>query len=306
MKEICVVAPIYNEAPLISEFVKQVSEVLISINDNHQVILVDDGSTDNSWEVIREEASRNEKIKAIKLSRNFGHHYAITAGIHNSNSKWTVVMDSDLQDRPVVIKDLYKKAVEGYEVVFVSRSNRPESFWYIAVQKLFYTLLNVTSGLKFNSKQANFSIINSKVVEAFKGFNEFSRFYGSTIRWLGFESANIIADHGVRFKGKPTYTLRKRFKLAFDIILAFSDRPLKFAILLSLATSFIVFLLSFFYGAGVLLSQSNKNLLGVLPFILMILVMIFFVLFTVFGIYLLSIFREVKKRPLYIISEEIN
>jgi dolichol-phosphate mannosyltransferase len=147
MKEICVVAPIYNEAPLISEFVKQVSEVLISINDNHQVILVDDGSTDNSWEVMREEASRSEKIKAIKLSRNFGHHYAITAGIHNSNSKWTVVMDSDLQDRPVVIKDLYEKAVEGYEVVFVSRSNRPESFWYIAAQRLFYKLLNVTSGL---------------------------------------------------------------------------------------------------------------------------------------------------------------
>jgi dolichol-phosphate mannosyltransferase len=306
MTTLSVVAPIYNEGSLVSEFVKQVVENVSKITSDYEIILVDDGSVDDSWSFITKETQDNKKIKGLKLSKNFGHHFAITAGLHNSSGEWVVVMDSDLQDRPVVIKDLYKKAVEGYEVVFVSRSNRPESFWYMAVQKLFYKLLNVTSGLKFNSRQANFSIINSKVVEAFKGFNEFSRFYGSTIRWLGFESANIIADHGVRFKGKPTYTLRKRFKLAFDIILAFSDRPLKFAILLSLATSFIVFLLSFFYGAGVLLSQSNKNLLEVLLFIIMILVMIFFVLFTVFGIYLLSIFREVKKRPLYIISEEIN
>jgi glycosyltransferase involved in cell wall biosynthesis len=306
MKEICVVAPIYNEAPSIREFVKQVSDVLVSINDNYQIILVDDGSKDNSWEIIKDESMRNHKIKAIKLSRNFGHHYAITAGIHKSNSKWTVVMDSDLQDRPVVIKDLYRKAVEGYDVVFVSRSNRPESFWYIAAQKLFYKLLNATSGLKFNSKQANFSIINSKVVEAFKGFNEFSRFYGSTIRWLGFESANIIADHGVRFKGKPTYTLRKRFKLAFDIVLAFSDRPLKLAILLSLVTSFSVLALGLFFSAGVLLSSPDSIVRGLLPFLIMGLAVLCFMLFTVFGMYLLSIFHEVKKRPLFVISDEIN
>ena len=303
MKEICVVAPIYNEAPLISEFVKQVSEVLVSINDNYQIILVDDGSKDNSWEVMKEESLRNNKIKAIKLSRNFGHHHAITAGIHKSTSRWTVVMDSDLQDRPVVIRDLHKKASEGYDVVFVSRSNRPEPFWYIALQKLFYKILNATSGLKFNSKQANFSIINIKVVEAFKSFSESSRFYGSTIRWLGFNVAEIEAEHGKRFNGKPSYTLRTRLRLASDIILAFSDRPLKFAISTSFISVLIVILLVGLYSTQYII----RNLLSLhSSLIIMILGGTILSIAGTFGIYLLSIFKEVKKRPLFIISEEIN
>ena len=306
MKEISVVAPIYDESPLISEFVKQVSEVLDSINIDNQIILVDDGSRDNSWQIIKEEATKNSKVKAIKLSRNFGHHHAITAGIHKSKSKWTVVMDSDLQDRPEVIKDLYRKAIGGYEVVFVSRRNRPETVWYMLIQKLFYLLLNIISGLKFNSKQANFSIINFKVVEAFKVFNEYSRFYGSTIKWLGFETTEIEADHGTRLGGKPSYTFRKRVKLGFDIILAYSDRPLRFVIILCIIISFLIFLLGSFFIGGIYNGSMDRDTLKIVAPVFVVTSATLLSAIGVFGVYLLSIFREVKKRPLYIISEEIN
>jgi dolichol-phosphate mannosyltransferase len=306
MNEICVIAPIYNESPLISEFVTQVSEVLDSINIDNQIILIDDGSKDNSWEIIKQETRKNSKVKAIRLSRNFGHHHAITAGIHKSNSKWTVVMDTDLQDRPVVIKELYCKAIEGFEVVFVSRKNRPEAMWYLFIQKLFYKAMNIMSGLKFNSKQANFSIINFKVVEAFRLFNEYSRFYGSTIKWLGFKTAEIEADHGLRFKGKPSYTFKKRLKLGFDIILAYSDRPLKFVVTLCLTTSFLILILGGMYLSGIYSELISRNILKLAVTISVATTATILLTIGVFGNYLISIFREVKKRPLYVISEEVN
>lgn len=299
MKEISVVAPVFNEESLIAEFISQVLRVLDSIHYDYELILIDDGSSDNSWQVIKIEAQKNEKVKAIKLSRNFGHHYAITAGINKSVSRWTVVMDSDLQDRPDVITDLYKKANEGFDVVFVTRKNRPEALWYLAVQKIFYKILNITSGLKFNSSQANFSIINFKVVQAFKIFNEYSRFYGSTIKWLGFETTEIEADHGVRFSGKPSYTIKSRIKLASDISLAFSDRPLKFAIM----ESFVAVLFLIFYGILDQIHHFTTNNFRV--FVIVIAGLIFNIV-GIFGVYLLSIFKEVKNRPLYIISEQIN
>ena len=244
MTFLSVVAPIFNEGPVVKEFVKQVTEVLTSQVLDYEVILVDDGSTDDSWKYIESAANENKKIVALKLSKNFGHHYAITAGLHNSAGQWVVVMDSDLQDRPEVIPDLLKKAQEGYDVVFVSRQQRPESLVYKFSQKIFYVILRSLSGIDFDSKQANFSIISRKVVEAFMIFPENARFYGSTIKWLGFSRSSIEASHGSRFSGKPSYTLKKRINLALDIILSFSDRPLKFAVGFGLAMSIISLILS--------------------------------------------------------------
>ena len=305
MLEISVVAPIYNEEQTISEFVKQVTNTLNRISIDYEIILVDDGSNDNSWEKIKTEVISNSNIRGIKLSRNFGHHYAISAGLHKANAKWIVVMDSDLQDRPDVIKDLYSKAKEGYEVVFVSRINRPESFGYLFLQKMFYKLLNLFSGLKFNSKQANFSIIGHKVVDAFRQFPENARFYGSTIKWLGFKTTQINAPHGTRFSGKPSYTFKKRVKLALDIILSFSDRPLKFAIYFGTFMASIAIIISVWIVWGAL--NGEFVVLGWAS----LMASIFFVggsiliVLGILGIYLGRVFNEVKNRPLYVISDEI-
>jgi|694.fasta_scaffold154891_2 glycosyltransferase involved in cell wall biosynthesis len=306
MTTLSVVAPIYNEASVISEFVNQVEQNLKQLNISYEIILIDDGSSDGSWNAIQLETKKSEKIKAIQLSKNFGHHYAITAGIHNSKGDWVVIMDTDLQDRPEVILDLYKKANEGFDIVFVSRTDRPESFVYKILQKFFYIILRFLSGIDFDSSQANFSIINKKVAEAFKKFPEQARFYGSTIKWLGFDRTEIYAKHGQRFSGKPSYSLSKRIKLATDIVIAFSGRPLRFAVSLGLIMSG----LSTFFGIALIVKYLTQGfqVLGWAS----LMVSIFFtsgVILTVLGIigiYLGRVFHEVKSRPLYLVSKSIN
>jgi glycosyltransferase involved in cell wall biosynthesis len=306
MVHLSVVIPVFNESSLIDELIKRVVANVKLITDDYEIIIVDDGSQDNTWNSIENEAKSESRIKGIKFSRNFGHHYAITAGLHNSNGEWVVVMDGDLQDRPEVIPDLYKKAQVGFDVVFVSRQNRPEALYYRIAQKVFYWILRSLSGLDFDSRQANFSIINKKVVEAFKTFPENSRFYGSTIRWLGFRRDFIVADHGKRHSGKPSYTIKKRIDLASDIILSFSERPLKFAISLGLFMSISSTLMSVWIVYGSL--KWGFTVLGWSSLISVTLFStgIILIVIGISGIYIGEIFKQVKNRPLYIIDQEIN
>lgn len=248
----------------------------------------------------------NSKIKGIKLSRNFGHHYAITAGIEQASGDWVVVMDGDLQDRPEVIPDLYKKANEGFDVVFVSRSHRPESIAYRITQKLFYFILRSLSGVKFDDSQANFSIISRKVVEAFKKFPENARFYGSTIMWLGFKRESIKASHGTRYIGQSSYTLKKRIKLASDIVLAFSDRPLRFAITIGSLMSIFSFGMFFWVIWGSLHWGFTSVGWASLMATVLLTGGVILVVLGILGIYIGSVFREVKSRPLFIIDEKSN
>ena len=215
-------------------------------------------------------------------------------------------MDGDLQDRPEVILDLYNKAKTGFDIVFVSRQNRPEKLYYRVAQKFFYWILRTLSGIDFDSRQANFSIINRKVVEAFKKFPENSRFYGSTIKWLGFKRSFILADHGTRHSGKPSYTLKKRIKLASDIILSFSERPLKFAAGLGLMMSTMSILLALWIVYGTF--KWGYSVTGWSSVIVAILFSsgIILTILGIIGIYIGRIFQEVKGRPLFIISETSN
>ena len=306
MTHLSVVIPVYNESSLISELAKRVKTNIKLITDDFEIIIVDDGSQDDTWDSIENEAKIENRIKGIKFSRNFGHHYAITAGLHNANGEWVVGMDGDLQDRPEVIPELYKKAQEGFEIVFVSRQNRPEKLYYRIAQKLFYWILRMLSGIDFDSRQANFSIINKKVVEAFKEFPENARFYGSTIKWLGFKRSSIVADHGSRFSGSPSYTLKKRFKLASDIILSFSERPLRMTIYLGLFVSSLSIL-----GALWIIASTLKWGFSVTGWASLIISIFFLsgVILTVLGligVYVGRIFQQVKNRPLFIISSQIN
>ena len=301
-----VVVPLLNEDEIVVELIKRLKISLDGVSENYEIILVDDGSNDGTWEKISLISKIDNRVKGIKLSRNFGHHYAISAGLHNAHGEWVVVMDGDLQDRPEVIPELFYKAKEGFDVVFVSRNKRPESIFYKILQKLFYVFIRRLSGIDFDSRQANFSILNHKVVEAFKKFPEYSRFYGSTIKWLGFKRTDIEARHGQRFSGKPGYTIKKRLSLAADIIISFSGRPLRFAIVIGLLMSLVSLLLSiwvlvgaFSWGFAVLGWPSlMASILFTGGAILVVLGII--------GIYLGRVFQEVKSRPLYIVSETRN
>ena len=306
MTHLSVVIPVLNEETLIQELITRVTLNCKMITDDYEIIIVDDGSQDNTWLKISEASNLNKKIKGLKFSRNFGHHYALTAGLHETIGEWVVVMDGDLQDRPEVIPDLYKKSQEGYDVVFVSRKNRPERIYYRALQKIFYWFLKSLSGLNFDSSQANFSIINRKVVDAFKSFPENARFYGSTIMWLGFKRSKIFADHGKRLSGKPSYTFKKRLRLASDIILSFSERPLKFAIGVGIILSTISILVAawIIYAAiswGYSVTGWTSLIFSIFFFSGIILVFL-----GIIGIYLGRVFQEVKRRPLFVVSERLN
>jgi len=306
MTHLSVVIPVLNEESLIKELIKRVTLNCEKITTDYEVLIVDDGSIDNTWSKILDASKLDKKIKGLKLSRNFGHHYALTAGLHETVGDWVVVMDGDLQDRPEVIPDLYQKSQEGYDVVFVSRMNRPERLPYKILQKIFYGLLKVLSGLDFDSSQANFSIVHRKVVDAFNSFPENARFYGSTIMWLGFKRSKIFADHGKRLSGKPSYTLKKRLRLASDIILSFSERPLKFAISVGIiiSTISIVAAVWIIYAAitwGYSVTGWTSLIFSTFFFSGVILIFL-----GIIGIYLGRVFQEVKRRPLYVVSERAN
>jgi glycosyltransferase involved in cell wall biosynthesis len=301
-----VVIPVLNERAIIDELVLRVRLSLESITSKFEIIIIDDGSSDETWKAISEMTMTDPRIKGIRFSRNFGHHFAISAGLHKSCGEWVVVMDGDLQDRPEVIPELYKKAKEGFEVVFVSRKNRPEKKWYLILQKVYYLILSTLTGIKFDSTLANFSIINQKVVEAFKLFPEQSRFYGSTIRWLGFNATSIQANHGKRFAGKTSYSLRKRFKLATDIMYSFSTRPLYFSIYLGLillvfSASHAGWLLAEFYIYGYTI-----NLISIVVILISFMLGLVLVFLGIIGAYVGKIFEQVKNRPLYVICETVN
>lgn len=303
MTKLSVVVPVFNECTLIQELVRRLKLNVETITPDYEILIIDDGSVDATWEKIVFEVNLEKRIKGIKFSRNFGHHYAITAGLHESTGEWVVVMDGDLQDRPEVIPDLVEKIKEGYDIVFVSRKNRPEKFHYKLAQKIFYFFLRKLSGMDFDSNQANFSIISKKVVEAFKHFPEYTRFYGSTIKWLGFNRTHIFADHGHRFSGKPSYTLKKRIKLASDIILSFSERPLRIAIGLGviISTSSFVLALWIVYRAAFY----DFSVTGWASVISATLFSsgVTLVILGITGIYLGEVFKQVKNRPLYIIDK---
>lgn len=309
MTHLSVVVPLFNESALVKELVKRIIANVKLITEDFEIILVDDGSQDTTWDLIGNECKNESRLKGIKFSRNFGHHFAITAGLHNAKGDWIVVMDGDLQDRPEVIQDLYDKAVSGFDVVFVSRENRPEKMYYLILQKLFYTVLNGTSGITFDSRQANFSIINQKVLAAFKDFPDSARFYGSTIKWLGFKRSSISATHGNRFAGRPSYTFKKRLKLASDIITSFSERPLNFSIVLGFTAFTLINLYSFLNLINSKLKYTSTVFTELEKFSTTVFTFLFgliLLILGIFGLYMKSIFLEVKKRPLYIIADSLN
>ena len=306
MSKLSVVIPVLNEELIINLLIEKVKTNIEGLTLDYEILIVDDGSDDKTWEIVVDESLKNNKVKGIKLSRNFGQHYAITAGLFNSTGQWVVVMDGDLQDRPEIIPELYKKSQEGFDIVFVSRQNRPESLPYLFMQKIYYVTLRFLSGIDFDSTKANYSIISKQVVESFRNFPEQSRFYGSTIKWLGYRQATISAQHGKRYAGKTSYSIRKRIKLASDVIFSFSVRPLKFAIYLGLTVTLFSFLF-LFWTIGTLIFSENvvEGWTSVISF-MGILGGTIITILGIIGNYIGRTYEQVKNRPLFIVADSTN
>ena len=306
MKNLSVVIPVYNETELIEELIGRTNKVLLEMKISYEILLVDDGSVDDSWSKITSLKARFPNLKSIKFSRNFGHHYAISAGLREVTGDFAVVMDGDLQDRPEVIPKLFQKIHEGFDVVFVARENRPESKLYLLLQRIYYFVLNTLSGLEFNSKYANFSIINRKVIDSFNLLSENTRFYGSSILWLGYKKGEVSAQHGTRFAGKPSYTISKRIRLALDVIIAFSDRPLKFAIYLGITQALVSIIFVVNLVSKYFLGSNSESIQEIILASIFLSTGIIVLILGLIGIYIGRIYRETKMRPLFLISERID
>jgi len=306
LKTLSVVIPVYNETELIEELIGRTNKVLLEMAISYEILLVDDGSVDDSWSKITSLKARFPNLKSIKFSRNFGHHYAISAGLREVTGDFAVVMDGDLQDRPEVIPKLFQKIHEGFDVVFVARENRPESKLYLLLQRIYYFVLNTLSGLEFNSKYANFSIINRKVIDSFNLLSENTRFYGSSILWLGYKKGEVSAQHGTRFAGKPSYTISKRIRLALDVIIAFSDRPLKFAIYLGITQALVSIIFVVNLVSKYFLGSNSESIQEIILASIFLSTGIIVLILGLIGIYIGRIYRETKMRPLFLISERID
>jgi len=304
--EISVVAPVYKCRECIAELHRQLVEALEALTPRFEIVLVNDGCPSGSWEAVREVAATDSRVKAINLSRNFGQHYAIAAGLHRTSGRWVVVMDCDLQDRPAEIATLYRKALEGYDVVFAQREERNDSLFKRALSRAFMMVLNRLSEVQLDPKVANFSIASRRVIDSYCRLREASRFYQLNLRWLGFRWTSVPVEHAARYAGATAYNLRRGLQLAVESITAHSNKPLTLAIRAGFLMSGSALAVGLFYL--VLYLRHGITVTGFTTLIVSIWFIGGLILANmgVLGLYLGKVFNEAKDRPLYIVKETIN
>ena len=302
---ISIVSPVYKAELIVDELVKRITEQLIKITDNYEIILVEDCGPDNSWKKIEEQCKKDSHIVGIKLSRNFGQHHAITAGLDHCRGEWVIVMDCDLQDRPEEIPNLYNKAIEGYDIVFARRAHRQDGFLKKTTSSLFTKCFTWLSGTKPDNSIGNFGIYNRKVILAVNKMREPMRSFNPMVSWVGFNSTAIDVVHAGRFEGRSSYNYAKLIKLAIDIALAYSDKPLRLTIKLGFSISAITLLFIIFNIYKYVTGQiSQPGYASIILSIWLLSGIIIFVL-GIIGLYISKIFEGIKDRPLYIIKDII-
>lgn len=300
---ISIVTPIYGCCQSLEMLYIRLEKTLTKITDDFEIIMVNDASPDNAWQTIQKLSQEDCRVKGINLSRNFGQHRAITAGLDYAEGDWVVVMDCDLQDQPEEIIKLYSKAQEGYDVVFGRRVLRKDSFFKKLGSKLFYKVYDYFTESQVDNTIANFSIISKKVLLSLQSMREQNRMYPLFVNFVGFKRTEVDIEHAQREEGKSSYTLSKLINLATDSIVAQSNKPLK----LSITFGFIISLLSLLYGIWLI---SKYFIFGIpVPGWTSVMVSIYFIgglLFAnmgILGLYIGKIFDETKNRPLYLVQE---
>lgn len=301
MPIISVVIPVYKAEGCLRELHRRLISSLETISADFEIILVEDCGGDRSWEIIQELSRMDPRVKGMQFSRNFGQHYGITAGIDNSSGDWVVVMDCDLQDRPEEIPRLYRKALEGYDVVLARRGRRKDSILKRVTSWLFYRLFRYLSGMNYDGEVGNFRIVSHTVIDNFKIMRERTRFFGGLMEWLGFPAASITVEHAERYEGESTYNYRKLVKLATEAIIAYSDKPLRLAIQLGFLMSAISFLYGVYVVFVVLFIGTPVMGWGSIIASIYFTAGIIIGILGIIGVYLGKTFDESKKRPLYVV-----
>lgn len=227
---ISIITPIFNEAKSIPELYRRVSQVMESSGHSWELIMVDDGSTDGSANLIRQLVSQDRHLRPVIFARNFGHQLAVTAGLDYARGKAIVIMDADLQDPPEVVLELIAKWQEGYEVVYAVRAHREgETAFKLLTASLFYRLIARMTDVKIPMDTGDFRLLDRKVVDVLNRMRERHRFLRGMSVWVGFKQTGVEYSRAARFAGETKYPFKKMFKFAWDAVTSFSFLPLQVA-----------------------------------------------------------------------------
>jgi polyisoprenyl-phosphate glycosyltransferase len=299
-----VVLPVHNEAGTLEELYSRLKAAMEGLGEPFEVIFVDDGSFDESLQIIKDLRNRDARIKLVALSRNFGHQAAITAGLDLARGDATIVMDSDLQHPPEVVPQLVSQWREGFEVVNAIRADRRgETIFKRLTARMFYWLLCRLSNTDMSPNVGDFRLIDRKALDAFKSMRESTRYLRGMFSWVGFRQTAIPYEYHDRHAGDPKYNFRRMLTLAVNGLVSFSNAPLE----LALHVGFVVAVLSFLAGIGDLVAKIIA--VDTVPGWLSIAITVSFLggmqllILGVMGIYMSRMYEEVKSRPLYIVRE---
>lgn len=306
LPDISVVTPVYGCRGCLVQLYSRLRKTLEQISPNFEIIMVDDASPDNGWAMIEEICAGDQRVKGIRLSRNFGQHRAITAGLDHAKGEWTVVMDCDLQDQPEEILKLYARAAEGFDVVFGRRVDRHDGLLKRTSSHFFNIFMSMMMDQKLDPATANFGIYRRPVIDGFKRIHDVDRSFPVFVRWLGFRRTTVDIDHAERADGRSSYTLLKLISFAVANVTSYSNKPLilstYFGLIMSAGS---IFTAAFFvarylrHGVGV---EGWTSLMVSLYFLCGLL----FANLGILGLYVGKAFDQAKGRPLYVIETAVN
>jgi polyisoprenyl-phosphate glycosyltransferase len=306
MPDLSIVAPCYNEEAVLAEFHRRVAAVADSMGVSYELVFVDDGSRDRTWEVMRELSTRDPHLVCVRLSRNHGHQLALTAGLSVCRGRRVLILDADLQDPPELLPQMMAQMDQGAEVVYGQRRHRAgESAAKLATASLFYRLINRLTDVKIPNDTGDFRLISRRVLDLFLAMPERQRFIRGMISWLGFRQVPVLYDRDARYAGETKYPLRKMVRLAVDAVTSFSTRPLVLASVLGLLFSTVAFGMlvyalvawAFFDTVAGWTSQMVVvTLLGGIQLLVL----------GIQGEYIGRLYEQAKGRPLFLIDEVVS
>ncbi len=303
LPEISIVIPLLNEEANLKALYQRLKAVLMQTQWDYELLFIDDGSTDNSFHIIKSLNSLDERVKGISLSRNFGHQIALTAGIEAAKGSIVAMLDADLQHPPEMLPEMYEFIKKGFDIVNTRRRTTQKiSVFKKTTSKIYYRILNLLSDVPIEPDASDFRIMNRKATNAFLQLEERDRFIRGLIRWVGFRQTIVDYQAPARFSGHTKYTFRKMFRFALDGITSLSAKPLRF----SFYTGFFIFLLGIAYSVFAIVKYfQGETIKGWTSTMVTILIIGGYQLLSIgiVGEYIARIFNETKKRPVYFIKE---
>lgn len=301
---ISVIVPVYNEAQGIRHFHERATAALEKLEGlDYELVYVDDGSKDGSFEIIKSFTALDPRTLVIKLSRNFGHQVAITAGLDYARGDAVVFIDADLQDPPEFIAELVSKWLEGYDVVYARRTQRRgETPFKLITAAAFYRVLRTLANIDIPPDVGDFRLISRRVAEQLRGMREKDRFIRGLVSWVGFKQTSALYQRDERFAGETKYPLKKMIKFALDGLTSFSTAPLHLAMWLGYSASGLAFLYLVSVFVQFLLGFTVQGWATIMVAVLF-LGGVQLICLGILGEYVGRVFNEVKPRPVYIVEE---